>query len=135
MNDDNKPIAYRANFKRVNLIVAATQSHIVHYKLLDDNVDSDRIIDFFTEFYTKLSQLNMYAEELAKGKIFCLMDNAKFHKSEKVLNYFRDNKMNIIFISPYCPESNFAQQVFGLIKRNYMGCNFNSRYDNKKIIY
>lgn len=47
-----------------------------------------------------------------------LLDNLSSHKTPKVINFFIDNKINIVFNCPYRSEFNCIELAFSHIKRN-----------------
>lgn len=45
------------------------------------------------------------------------MDNLSSHKTQKLMNYYRDKKINVVFNSPYISIFNAVELIFRHIKR------------------
>lgn len=45
-----------------------------------------------------------------------LMDNAPWHKTQKVIDFCNDNNISLLFFPPYSPEFNPIERVWSFIK-------------------
>ena len=61
------------------------------------------------------------------------MDNARIHKTEKVINLIKQNNLVLFTFPPYSPELNKIENTFGWIKTRISFANLNSK-DFKKVI-
>ena len=65
-------------------------------------------------------------------KIIIVMDNLWVHKTANLINFYKDNKVNILFNSPYCSFFNTIELAFRSIKRklnNKLFSNINDSVD------
>jgi transposase len=53
-----------------------------------------------------------------KKKSVIIMDNASFHKSQKIKDLFEKHNHKILFLPPYSPELNPIEKMWGTIKQN-----------------
>ena len=68
----------------------------------------------FVEFLKDCSSKNV----LRAGK-YLIMDNAKIHYSRLVVEYLRENGLNVIFFPSYGPKLNLIEEGFCMIKANF----------------
>ena len=48
------------------------------------------------------------------------MDNAKIHKTERVISLIKENNLVLFTFLPYSPELNKLENSFGLLKKNFI---------------
>jgi len=126
---DDKPVPQNKQFKRVNLLAAISANRVISYMLVNENVNSDIMIEFFKKIMKRLEDDIEYSSALEEGRIYFLQDNAQIHKSEQIRTFYRKHKLNILFTSSYSPEYNFAEQLFMKIKRSYHDTTFVKRVE------
>ena len=82
-----------------------TQDVIVrNYK----TINADTVIMFLQEiehFYTQ------------KAEIYAIVDNAKYYKNPKVLDYVNTSRINLIFLPTYSPNLNLIERFWKLLKK------------------
>ena len=93
----------------MNLILTVSNRKVISKKFIKTSVDSTIFINFLSEL------LNQLTEE-EKNKVMIVMDNASFHLSNDVLEFFNDNKLRGITICPYRSYFNMIELVFRYIK-------------------
>ena len=69
--------------------------------------DSSLIYDYFENILPKLTQ-----------KSVIVLDNASFHKSQKLKDLFAKFGHKMLFLSPYSPDLNPIENIWGSIKKN-----------------
>ncbi len=99
------------NSKRTNLIMAVSPNKVFHYKLLQDNVNSDNFKVFIEEMITKMNQ-----DE--KKMHVIILDNCTSHLTENIFEVFHSNNIKVLFGVPYLSKWNMIENVFRFIK-NY----------------
>ena len=45
------------------------------------------------------------------------MDNARIHKTDKIIKLIKENKLVVFTFPPYSPELNKIEHTFGVIKK------------------
>ncbi len=100
-------------------------------------------------FYEQLKKLNESvkeewisqgnrAEDFAKKgpKILIILDNASFHKKQKILTYIEDNLPNIIleFLPPYSPDYNLIELVWHSAKEYIAHREFENKEQLAKVV-
>ena len=112
--------------KRLNLILASSKEKIVYSLFTEDNIDENAFLLF----------LNGIVEKLDKDRsdsIF-IMDNASFHKTEKIISYVIKNKLKVLTIVPYQSKFNMAELIFRFIKNRTYKIIFDSYTEMKSEI-
>ena len=107
-----KEIFGRASIKlkeRINLIVAADDKKIIHYKILNKTVKQEDFIEFLEGLNTKIC-------ENEKKNYILITDNAKCHLTEEVKKVVLTNYFKLITNCPYLSKFNGVEYVFRTIK-------------------
>ena len=72
--------------------------------------------------YTDLSLFTGWFEQILcpqlKAGDYVIMDNAKFHKSEEILDIAREYNITVIYLPAYSPDLNSIEHVWANFKRN-----------------
>lgn len=97
------------NKDRLNLILAVSNKNVIHKKFLNGSVNSDIFLDFLKEMYN-----NFKKDE--QEKLIIIMDNATYHLSNPIIDFFKTNKIKGLTICPYKSEFNMIELVFRFIK-------------------
>ena len=60
-----------------------------------------------------------YLLQSTQGKIFLILDNARWHRSKELKEFFEANQQRLVFIflPPYSPELNPIERVWRIIRR------------------
>jgi len=95
--------------ERLNLILCVSNSKVITKKFTKNPVDSKVFIEFLNDLIKELSE-----EE--KQKTIIVMDNATFHISRDVVNFFKNNKLKGLTICPYRSSFNMIELTFRYVK-------------------
>lgn len=95
--------------ERLNLILAISRKRVIHKEFRKDSVNSEIFLNFLEEIYDNLKQ-----DE--KTNSILIMDNATYHLTGEIINFFKDKKIKGLTICPYKSEFNMAELVFRYIK-------------------
>jgi transposase len=95
------------NFKKTNLIGAYVNGTIIAGATYEHNIDTN-----FVEAWIEQSLI----KELKEGQIVVL-DNATFHKSEKIKTLIESVGCKMIFLPPYSPDLNPIEKVWANLKK------------------
>ena len=95
--------------EKINLILAVSNKKIYGYQL-DINPTNSKRFKSFMENIIK----NMSKEEIRETVFF--MDNLTSHKTLEMYKFYKENKLKILFNTPYISSFNMVEYVFGYIK-------------------
>jgi len=56
---------------------------------------------------------------MGNGRILVIMDNASYHKTPKLLEFYEKNKINVLYNIPYHPEINMIESTFAFLKSDF----------------
>jgi len=101
--------AKKNNKERLNLILAVTNQNVIHKKFLKSSVNSNIFLEFLEEMYNNL-------DEVQKQNSIVIMDNATYHLTDSIINFFKMSKIKGLTICPYRSEFNMIELVFRFIK-------------------
>lgn len=95
--------------KKKNLLLLVSDQAVIHYKIIDENTNEDIFYMFMEEVTSKLALLS-------NEKFVIVMDNLSSHRTEKLMKYYIDNRLNIIFNCVYRSNFNSVELAFKIIK-------------------
>ena len=99
--------------KHLTLIIAVSQYRLIGFMLLESATDTF----IFTYFIQKLlDYLKETGREYPQKKLF-ILDNARFHSSQLAKQFLLDQQLEIMFTSPYSPETNPIEHFFADFKK------------------
>jgi len=98
-------LPYLKQNKRYSLLMATTNKKIIKYILKEGSIKSDDFILFIDD----LNKLNKNCSYL--------IDNASIHTNKKAKEFYKTNKINIIFNAPYQSKFNPIEMVFSLLRK------------------
>ena len=96
--------------KKCNLLLAVGTDSVIHYKILEENTNSYIFLGFMKEIKEIL-------ETKKNNKYVLIMDNLKSHKTDEVIKFLSESKLNTIFNAPYCSMFNGVELAFRAIKK------------------
>ena len=97
--------------KRSNLLLTVDKNDVIFYKLNKESTNED-------SFYIYINELIDIIEKQNKEKYIIVLDNLSAHKTSKIINFFIEKKINIIYNVPYISEFNSVELCFRYIKRH-----------------
>ena len=100
------------NFSKLNLIMAIDDINIIHFEINKENTNQDIFLQFMKNLLREIKLKNI-------KKYAIIMDNLSSHKTEELLKFYSENKINVIFNSPYLSQWNAIELAFRAIKRKY----------------
>lgn len=89
----------------------------------EDNVDATSTIEL-------LKSLEMSHPEASR--IYVLLDNARYHFSEIVLDYVKKTKIHLVPLPPYSPELNLIERFWKFFKKNVVYNTYYPTFDEFK---
>lgn len=98
-------LPYVSPNKRYSLLMATSDKQILKYKLIEGSIKTDNFIKFMDE----LNKTN--------NNYSYLIDNASIHSNKKTKEFFKLNKMNVIYNAPYQSKFNPIEMVFSLLRK------------------
>ena len=125
----NETITYNlGSRKRKNLLAAVDLDSVIYYKINDENTDEKQFLLYMQELKTIIEKKKF--EDYA-----IIMDNLSCHKTQALKKFYADNKINVIFTSPYQSSFNSIELFFRLIKKRFIKiCIHHQKMHQKKLI-
>jgi len=107
------------------LISAVSARGDMHFEVIEDRMNSERFIEFLKKLRSD-----------AKGPVFVIADNARYHHSKLVQEFLGEQHGNIMmaFLPPYSPELNPDEQVWNYAKREVGKISIRSKEEMEKVI-
>lgn len=95
--------------KRYNLIMAVSENGIVYYELNIANTDEKIFINFIDKLVKKIHE-----KSIDNFAIF--LGNLSVHKSSKLIQFYVENGINVIYNTPYASFFNSIELAFRRLK-------------------
>ena len=112
------------NDKRYSLVMAITNKNVIDFSIVKKALNGDK----FLKFIKKLKRKDK------ENKMSYLMDNCVIHRTKKLKEYVKKEKMHLIYNVPYHSETNPIETVFSVLKNKINRSINNSYADVIKII-
>ena len=100
----------KTNREKVNLILAITKDEIFHYEMKNENVNSEIFLQF-------MKGLNEKIKSKKNKKFVIVLDNCTVHKTEELIKFLNEEKLNILFNVQYCSFFNCVELRFRTLKK------------------
>jgi putative transposase len=101
------PRRHKAYCRRFSVIAAVTSSEVLAYKIIQGSIDSSAFSGFVT------------ALPVGEDHRSAMCDNVAFHKTVKSRAAFQSTGLEPLYQSPYSPDFNPIELVFGRLKSAY----------------
>lgn len=112
---------------KLNLIMAIDNESVIYYEITEGTTTQDSFYTFMEKLLNKIKEKNL-------GKYAIVMDNLSCHKTEKLIRFYKENNINIIYNSPYLSQWNAIELTFRAIKKIYYKKLFSSSLELKNYI-
>lgn len=96
--------------KKFNLIMACSMEGIVHYNINKENTTDKTFLQYMKELLDVLNKKNM-------KPFIIVLDNLTVHKTKELFEFYINNKVNIVFNSPYASKFNAIEFAFRDLKK------------------
>jgi transposase len=96
--------------RRHQILPAYTQDGVLFYRVFQGSTDSTVFADFIEEL---LEHCGRWPEP----RSVLVMDNASFHRSERVKTMCDEAGVKLVFLPPYSPDPNPIEEFFSDLKR------------------
>ena len=126
LSQKGKRINVPTNEKRIknkSLICAVTLNGILNNQIVETGVNGVVFKNFIQSTIDKLNEPGYYF----------IFDNVPFHHNKEMLKLIKDSGHEYVFTSPYSPNHNPIETVFGIIKQNFKK-EYKEKDDNSKNI-
>ena len=100
----------KSNKSKINLLLAITKNEIFHYELIKENTNSEKFLNF-------MKSLNEKLKTQKNKKYLLIMDNCTVHKTDSLIEYYKEEKINILFNVQYCSFFNCVELCFRALKK------------------
>ena len=85
---------------------------IIYYKITESNVNSNIFGEFIDNLIEKLT-------DTQKDNSLIILDNAKVHKTNEIINKYKEKNLKILTNIPYKSNYNGIEYCFGHFKNEY----------------
>ena len=89
--------------ERYSLLMATSEKKIIKYILVKGSIKTDNFISFMNDLNNENPNRSY------------LLDNASIHKNKKTHEFYKKNKIHIVFNAPYQSKFNPIEMVFSLL--------------------
>ena len=110
---EDASIVIRDSNTRFNSIAAQWENNI--YFLIKDEASKEDDICQFLIMLKKQLEFTINKDQLNRRTVL-MMDNAKIHRTEKVVKLIKEMSFIVFTIPPYSPELNKIENSFGRLK-------------------
>ena len=100
----------KSNRDKINLIIAVTKDEIFHYEMISENINSSIFLDF-------MKALNEKMKSQSDKQFLIVLDNCTSHKTEELIKFCTEEKINILFNVQYCSYFNCVELCFRALKK------------------
>ena len=121
---NNNVILDKVRISGITLTVCVSKYGIIHHEISEKTIDSEIFIEFLNNLIGKLCQDDKSFEKYKNRKYVLVFDNARCHVSNKILEYLKFGKFDVLTLPPYSPYYNAAEYVFNWLKRRFYSMNF-----------
>ena len=97
------------NNQKFNLLMAVSSKKVYGFQINEESTNSKTFKNFM-DYLLK----NMTQKEKENSVFF--MDNLSSHKTLELFSFYKDNKLKVLFNSPYVSEFNMIEYCFRFIK-------------------
>ena len=80
--------------KEKNLLFIENEAKVIYYKIHEQPTNEENFLIFMEEAINTIKNKEI-------GTCIIIMDNLSVHKTQKLLKFYDDNKINILYNSPY----------------------------------
>ena len=96
--------------KKLGLLMGMSREKVEHWEVSEETVNSSDMVCYFQKLRETLPK-----EE--NPDLWLIMDNERYHKSEKTVECLQQLEFNVLYTPPYTPQSNAAEYIFSILKR------------------
>jgi len=96
--------------KKYNLIMSISTKGIIHYVINSENTTTNKFSQYMKELVEAINKKNM-------KPYLIVLDNLSVHKTQDLLDFYKSNKVNIVFNSPYISKFNAIEFTFRELKK------------------
>lgn len=98
------------NNKKNNILLAIDKSNVIYYKMFEENNNSNNFIKFLEELKSEIEKKKI-------EKYVLILDNCTIHKTQNIINFFVNNKINALFTPAYQSTFTPIELAFRAIKK------------------
>lgn len=96
--------------RNVSVLAIINENNVLHNNSVVGSFNGELFFRFLEECKEK---------NIIRKDNYVILDNARIHKTQDVMNFFTSNGFNIVFLPPYSPQLNPIEQVFSILKNRY----------------
>jgi transposase len=118
---EDTPLKSNTGRKRVNIsgvLDADTQEVIIRE---ETRLNADSTIEFFKLIERRNPQ---------SKKIYIILDNAGYYKGDKIREYLKNSKIQILFLPPYAPNLNLIERLWKFFKKKVLYNRYYEKFED-----
>ena len=104
--------------EKLNLILTVSKDDVIYFELNEDNTNQDNFLIYIKNL------LEAIKKKLISEKFVIVLDNYSGHKTPKLMEYYLNNKINVLFNSPYLSNFNAVELAFRNLKKAFYKKNY-----------
>ncbi len=109
----NEQIYYKYDkLSKLNLLMAVNKDGIIYYEINEESTTQESFLNYMNNLVNKI-------KENHKENYVIIMDNLSVHKTSKLMEFYKNNKVNVLFNCPYLSEWNCIELAFRALKKQY----------------
>ena len=101
------------------LIAATTEFDVFHYEISDNTMKAKDFLSFLKQLLQKIKEKNKLLHAFQKPSYVLYMDNAPTHTHKEVLEFLKDQQIDVLFGVPFSPDLNPIELFFSEVKKNF----------------
>ena len=113
--------------EKLNLIAAVTKDSVFYYEINESNTNAEIFLNF-------MKKVNELLKKITNKKYIIILDNFRGHKIKELFDYYKKEKLNIVFNIPYCSYFNCIELCFRGLKQIFYSNIYNSTTEMKEDI-
>lgn len=67
-----------------------------------------------------------------KSKIYCIVDNARYHRNKTVTEYLLSSRIELIFLPPYSPNLNLIERLWKFMRKKVINNQYYEKFPDFK---
>lgn len=96
--------------ERYNLILSVYEKGVLYHQINKDNTNENTFLNYMINLIMKI-------KEKINGPYLIVMDNLSCHKTKKLYEFYSNNKVNVVFNTPYFSDFNSVELSFRNLKQ------------------
>ena len=111
-----------------------TEHDMFHHEISDKTMKAQDFLSFLKRLIQKIEEKNKFLGPFQKPSYVLFLDNAPTHTDKGVLEFLKNQEIEVLFAVPFSPELNPIELFFSEVKKSFYKKIWKSKYNNFNII-